>query len=76
MLTKVFFGRSPGPGGPQQITWLKLQQEGLPQGTKAVVNVTGHNILDKFKRFNDSFKTLVRNTSSTTYVHHQNTVHK
>lgn len=58
----IVVSRSPGPGGPQQITWQTLQQDGLPQGTKAVVNVTGHNILDKFKRFNDSFKTLVHDS--------------
>lgn len=61
----VIISRSQGSGGPadpQRLTWLRLQQEGLPAGTTAVVNVAGHNILDKFKRWNDSFKTLVHDS--------------
>jgi len=58
----VVISRTGGHNDPQRMTWQRLQQEGLPQGTKAVVNVTGHNILDKFKRFNDNFKTLVHDS--------------
>jgi len=61
----VIISRNQGSGGsndPQRLTWLRLQEEGLPAGTTAVVNVSGHNILDKFKRWNDSFKTLVHDS--------------
>jgi len=61
----IVISRSQGPGGPhdpQRMTWQRLEQEGLPAGTTAVVNVSGHNILDKFRRWNDSFKTLVRDS--------------
>ena len=51
----VVISRSPGAG----ITWTDVEKTGLPSGTVAVVNVAGHNILDKFKRWNDNFKKIV-----------------
>jgi len=59
----IVVSRSAGPSGDRGwITWENLQKEGLPVGTKAVVNVTGHNILDKFRRWNDSFKTIIHDS--------------
>ena len=53
----VVISRSQGNG---KMTWDQLVAQGLPDQTVAVVNVAGHNILDKFSRWNDNFKILVR----------------
>jgi len=44
------------------ITWDDLTANGLPENTKAVVNVAGHNILDKFWRWGDRFKAVIHNS--------------
>ncbi|KAK7478374.1 hypothetical protein BaRGS_00030378, partial [Batillaria attramentaria] len=46
--------------GPNKITWSDLQRRGLPEGVTAVVSMSGENILNPMKRWNDSFKEAVR----------------
>lgn len=45
--------------GPNRITWSDLQRSGLPDGCTAVVSMSGENILNPMKRWNDSFKQAV-----------------
>jgi len=42
------------------ITWDDVKLQGLPDDTCAVVNLAGQNMLDPLKRWNNSFKELVR----------------
>jgi NAD dependent epimerase/dehydratase family enzyme len=41
------------------ITWDALQRNGLPGGTRAVVNLAGENVFNPMRRWNESFKKLV-----------------
>ncbi|KAK7114925.1 epimerase family protein SDR39U1-like [Littorina saxatilis] len=45
--------------GPNKITWSDLQRTGLPDGITAVVSMSGENILNPMKRWNESFKQAV-----------------
>ncbi|KAL8605936.1 hypothetical protein ACOMHN_024760 [Nucella lapillus] len=45
--------------GPNRITWSDLQRSGLPEGCTAVVSMSGENILNPIKRWNESFKQAV-----------------
>ena len=42
------------------ITWDDVKLNGLPDKTLAVVNLAGQNLLDPLRRWNNSFKELVR----------------
>lgn len=42
------------------VTWDDIKLQGLPEKTLAVVNLAGQNMLDPLKRWNNSFKELVR----------------
>jgi len=55
----VVISRQKSSSADDRMTWEELASNGLPEDTKAVVNVAGHNILDKFRRWNDNFKTIV-----------------
>ena len=48
-----------GRGEGDRITYADLKEFGLPQNTKAVVNLAGQNVLDCFNRWTDTFKTKV-----------------
>lgn len=55
----VVISRMPGP---QRLSWQDLQQTGLPNGTTAVVNLAGQNVLDMSQQWNEGFKQNVRNS--------------
>jgi len=42
----IIISRSPGQ---HKITWDSVSREGLPTGTKAVINLAGQNVLDPFR---------------------------
>ncbi|XP_026481620.1 epimerase family protein SDR39U1, partial [Ctenocephalides felis] len=42
--------------GPKHVSWLQLEQFGLPEGITAVVNVAGQNVLDPTRRWTPGFK--------------------
>nr|CAG4638503.1 EOG090X07KR [Cyclestheria hislopi] len=42
------------------MTWSKLQQDGLPHATAAVVNLAGQNVLDKRRRWTSGFQQTIR----------------
>lgn len=42
--------------GPKRITWHDLEQNGLPGGTHAVINVAGQNVLDPMRRWTPGFR--------------------
>lgn len=46
--------------GASKITYDQLKNEGIPDNTKAVVNLAGQNILEYFHRWTDTFKNLVK----------------
>ncbi|XP_041376023.1 epimerase family protein SDR39U1-like [Gigantopelta aegis] len=48
--------------GPNKITWTDLKQNGLPDDCTAVVSLAGENILNPRKRWNESFKEIVRSS--------------
>lgn len=37
--------------GPRHVSWLQLEQYGLPDGITAVINVAGQNVLDPTRRW-------------------------
>ncbi|XP_075681170.1 epimerase family protein SDR39U1 isoform X2 [Dermatophagoides pteronyssinus] len=41
---------------PDSITWDDLNQNGIPDGTDAVINVAGQNVLDPMRRWTPGFK--------------------
>ena len=43
----IIISRSPGQ---HKITWDSVSREGLPTGTKAVINLAGQNVLDPFRQ--------------------------
>ena len=45
---------------PFNLTWDEVEQDGLPHGLIAVVNLTGHNVLDFWYRWTPTFKQLVK----------------
>jgi len=47
---------SNGPEFKNTRTWSDIERNGLPAGTKAVINCCGLNVLDPLHRWNDSFK--------------------
>lgn len=48
--------------GPQRLSWHDLTREGLPAGTKAVVNLAGQNVLDMTRRWTAGFRQNVWNS--------------
>ncbi|EFA00825.1 Epimerase family protein SDR39U1-like Protein [Tribolium castaneum] len=48
--------------GPQRMTWNDLNRVGLPEGTTAVINLAGQNVLDMKQRWNAGFKQNVFNS--------------
>lgn len=52
--------------GPQRMSWHDLSKNGLPEGTTAVVNLAGQNILDMKQKWNDGFKQNVWNSRVST----------
>lgn len=48
--------------GPQRISWHDIQNVGIPEETKAVVNLAGQNVLDLKQRWNAGFKQNVWNS--------------
>jgi hypothetical protein len=42
------------------MTWDELSASGIPDDTKAVVNVAGQNVLDPFHSWTPKFQQLVR----------------
>ena len=42
--------------GQHKITWDSVSREGLPTGTKAVINLAGQNVLDPFRSVDTSIK--------------------
>ncbi|CAG5095690.1 Similar to SDR39U1: Epimerase family protein SDR39U1 (Bos taurus) [Cotesia congregata] len=48
--------------GPEYISWETLSIKGLPEDTTDVINVSGQNILDPMKRWNEEFKNDVWNS--------------
>jgi len=48
--------------GAQRITWLDIEKNGIPKNTKAVVNLTGQNVLDPTRRWTPGFKQNVWNS--------------
>ncbi|XP_023333173.1 epimerase family protein SDR39U1 isoform X2 [Eurytemora carolleeae] len=55
----IIISRSPGQ---HKITWDSVYREGLPTGTKAVINLAGQNVLDPFSRWSPAFKELCRSS--------------
>lgn len=45
--------------GPNRITWSDLERSGLPGDYSAIVSLSGENILNPTKRWNDAFKKAV-----------------
>jgi len=43
-------------------TWIDIEEEGLPWGTVAVINVAGQNVLDPFRRWSPGFRQNVYNS--------------
>jgi len=50
------------------ITWDDIRFQGLPDKTVAVVNLAGQNMLDPLKRWNPTFKELVRESRIQTAI--------
>lgn len=48
--------------GPRRMTWIDLKEKGLPDGTTAVVNLAGQNVLDYKRRWTEGFKQNVWNS--------------
>ncbi|TRY79201.1 hypothetical protein TCAL_01998 [Tigriopus californicus] len=48
--------------GASRLTWDELKAQGLPENTKAVVNLAGQNILATFTFWTESFQRLVRDS--------------
>lgn len=48
--------------GLHRITWTDLDRQGLPEGTSAVVNLAGQNVLDPTRRWTPGFKQNVWNS--------------
>lgn len=48
--------------GLHRLTWMELDKFGLPQDTKAVVNLAGQNVLDPSRRWTPGFKQNVWNS--------------
>jgi len=48
--------------GQFRMTWDDLNEDGLPSGTRAVVNLAGQNVLDPFSRWSPTFKELCRSS--------------
>jgi len=48
--------------GPKRMTWHDLSQTGIPQGTTAVINLAGQNVLDMKRRWTPGFKQNVWNS--------------
>jgi len=46
--------------GQYRMTWDNLSSAGLPEGTKAVVNLAGQNVLDPLRRWSPEFNELCR----------------
>ncbi|XP_058444041.1 epimerase family protein SDR39U1 [Malaya genurostris] len=46
----------------KSITWHDLEKDGLPEGTSAVVNLAGQNVLDPTRRWTPGFKQNVWNS--------------
>lgn len=46
--------------GEFRMTWDELYQKGIPERTAAIVNLTGQNVLDPLRRWNEDFKKTVR----------------
>jgi len=55
----IIISRSPGQF---RKTWTELADEGIPTGTKAVINLAGQNVLDPFSRWSPAFKELCRSS--------------
>nr|CAG4644022.1 EOG090X07KR [Lepidurus arcticus] len=49
----VIISRKPGPW---RMTWGDLNKQGLPESTKAVINVAGQNVLDPLRRWSPGFQ--------------------
>ena len=45
--------------GHETVTWDELSKSGLPDGTTAVVNVAGQNVLDPLHSWTPKFQQLV-----------------
>ncbi|CAG9761476.1 unnamed protein product [Ceutorhynchus assimilis] len=63
-LTSKYYGvkvvsRMPGP---KNISWQELNTNGLPEGTVAVVNLAGQNVMDFKQRWSAGFKQNVYNS--------------
>jgi len=48
--------------GQYRMTYGNLQENGLPSGTKAVINLAGQNVLDPLRRWSPEFKELCRSS--------------
>eukprot|EP00088_Acartia_fossae_P069859 TRINITY_DN9216_c0_g1_i12.p1 TRINITY_DN9216_c0_g1~~TRINITY_DN9216_c0_g1_i12.p1 ORF type:complete len:375 (-),score=49.38 TRINITY_DN9216_c0_g1_i12:756-1832(-) len=48
--------------GEHRLTWERLRNDGLPDGTKAVINLAGQNVLDPLRRWSPEFKELCRSS--------------
>jgi len=55
----IIVSRSPGQF---RLTWEDVEKGGLPSGTKAVINLSGQNVLDPFSRWSPAFKELCRSS--------------
>lgn len=49
----------PGPG---RLSWQDIQNKGIPEGTTAVINLAGQNVLDIKQRWNAGFKQNIWNS--------------
>jgi len=55
----IVISRNPGQ---YRMTWSDISEQGLPEGTRAVVNLAGQNVLDPFSRWSPAFKELCRSS--------------
>lgn len=55
----IVVSRSPGK---KRITWADVASNGIPEGTEAVVNVAGQNVLDPTRAWSTNFQKAVRDS--------------